>query len=129
MNEPIKIKWLAVFRDVAIIWALTLIGGFIAGVAARSAGGAGPPMGALAIANILLGTVGFIISGCLAKTWRFQHLWVVALFVWLTSAVNAFFGAFGFTQWLLSVLLIIPMMLAGGGISFLFVRTPTSDQG
>jgi nitrate reductase NapE component len=86
-------------------------------------------MGALAVANILLGTVGFVISGCLAKTRRFQHLWVVVLFVWLTSLVNAFFGAFGFTQWLLSILLIIPMMLAGGGISFLFVRGQTSKLG
>ena len=108
----------AVARDVAILWVLTLVGGFVAGVA-----GAGPGtprfVAALFVSNTLLGIIGFIISGCLVGGRRWKHLFVVALILWLTGLVNMLFGV-TFIQWVFGIVAILIFMGIGGGISYLF---------
>lgn len=112
-------NWKAILRDVSIIWGLTAIGGLIIGLATA---GRGFPVLAIAISNILLGTIGFVISGCITKLDRFRHLFNVAIGVWLTSLVNVFFLNFTLGQWFMSLIHILMMMGIGGGISFLFVK-------
>ena len=53
-----------ILRDIVIIVALTFIGGFVIGLAVAPTSSRG--MLAIAASNLLLGTVGFVISGCLA---------------------------------------------------------------
>ena len=69
----------------------------------------------------LFSIVGFCISGYLAKGNRWKHLSFVALFAWLTSIVNIFFG-FPVVFWLATVFFIFPLMGVGGGLSYLFKR-------
>ena len=110
----------AIFRDVAIVVALTAIGGFVIGLSGglRSSNG----MTAIAVSNILLGTVGFIISGCLANGNRWRHLGFVALGVWLFGIVNIVFFGISIAQWIYSAFAIAMMTGVGGGLSYIFRR-------
>jgi hypothetical protein len=107
-----------VLRDVVIIWVLTIMGGIVAGASSRGE----PQGGALAISNILFGTVGFAISGCLATGNRWKHLSYVAAFSWLTSLVNILIGPVTIDQWLAGLLLWPILMGLGGGLSYVFKR-------
>lgn len=71
-DAVVKIKWLAVVRDVAIVWGLTFLAGAIYG----NAGASSPE--AAAILSLLAEVFGFTTSGCLVKASRFSHLEVVA---------------------------------------------------
>jgi hypothetical protein len=106
-----------ILRDVAIIWVLTGLGGFVAGFAA------GPSLRpvAAAVSNLLFGTVGFVISGCLATGNRWKHLAYVALLTWFTSLINVLFGL-PLEQWFLGVFVFPFLMAIGGGLSFLITR-------
>ena len=77
--------------------------------------------------NIFWGTVGFAISGCLAKVQRFKHLLMVAVGLWLVSFVNVAMGLTPVQFWAVGFLLILLMMGLGGGLSYLFVRTPQTE--
>ena len=117
--------WKAVIRDIIIIWILTGIGGFIIGIATA---GSELPMAAIALSNLLLGIIGFCISGCLIADNRWKHLIIVAVFVWLTSIVNIFIGATTYSNWRLSILFILIMMAIGCGLSFLFVKPRQNEK-
>ena len=108
----------ALARDVAILWALTLMGGFVAGVA-----GAGPGtprfVMTMLVSNTIFSIVGFIISGCLVGGRRWKHLFAVAIVVWLTGLINLLFGV-TFIQWLFGIVALLIFMAIGGGISYLF---------
>ncbi len=114
-------RWLILIRDVAIVWGLTLVGGLIVGVSEVEGS---RKVLAIATSNILLGTIAFSIVGCLTPTQRFRHLFVVALGTWLTSVVNVLGGAASVVGWLFSVVAMLITAAVGGGLSFLFVRTP-----
>lgn len=107
-------------RDVVIIVALTSIGSFVIGLVARL----GLPLGmvALAASNLLLGTVGFVISGCLAVGNRWRHLAYVAVGVWLAAFTNVLFFGFAIVEWLFGVIAVALMMGLGGAISYVFNR-------
>lgn len=119
------IKWRAVIRDVLIIFALTFLGGFVAGFATALAGSAIEfNIMAIAVSNVIFMVVGFTISGALAKENRFKHLLHVAIGVWLSSLINvAFFGT-TLANWVFSIAFVIIAMGIGGALSFLFVRSP-----
>ena len=112
------LQWRSALRDVLVIFALSAIGGLIAGIAA---GDIGTPRFVLAagVSNLLLCTVGFTISGCLVAHNRWRHLFHVAAGVWLVNACNMFFGV-SFLQWLLSSIFIGILMALGGGLAKLF---------
>ena len=116
-EQPVRIG--PIIRDVVIIVALTAIGGFVIGLA----GSLNSQRGMLAIiaSNLLLGTIGFIISGCLASGNRWRHLVYVAVGVWLAGLMNLFFGI-NIIQWLFSVIFIALMMGLGGALSYIFRR-------
>lgn len=118
-KEP-GIKELA--RDVAILWVLTLIGGFFVGFFGRlGAWSAGGTQMAIALSNFVLGTIGFTISGCLVGGQRWKHLRNVMLCVWVTGLINLLVGV-TLIQWALSLIVLTIIMLTGGGISHLLRR-------
>ncbi len=110
-------------RDVAIVWFLTAVGGFLVGLAVGKADGssAGFALG-VAASNLLLGTVGFVIVGCLAKGNRWRHLSYVAVGVWLVSVTNIMLGLASFAQWLFGAFFVALIAGVGGGLSFAFKR-------
>jgi hypothetical protein len=112
-----------IVRDVVIVWVLTAIGGCVAGVATGGPGrDAQQYVAALAISNILLGTVAFTIAGCLAPPGRWRHLGFVALGTWIGSLINVVFLDFTIWQWLGGAILLVVMMAIGGGISYVLKR-------
>ncbi len=118
--------WKGVARDVAIVFVLTFLGGLVVGFTS-SLTGAEINILAVALSNIVFGTVGFAISGCIVKLNRFKHLYQVALGVWLLSLINVALGVVNVQQWLVSILSVLLMMGLGGGLSYLFVRTPAAE--
>jgi hypothetical protein len=112
-----------IIRDVVIVWVLTAMGGFVAGVATG-----GPQQDAqrfllaVTLSNLLLGTVGFTIAGCLAPPGRWRHLAFVALGAWLTSLVNVLFFGVTIPQWISAAIFTAIIMGIGGGISYVFKR-------
>jgi hypothetical protein len=112
-----------IIRDVVIVWVLTAMGGFVAGIAT-----AGPQrdaqrfMLAVAVSNLLLGTVAFTIVGCLAPPPRWRHLAIVAAGAWLTSFINVVFFGVGIAQWIAAAIFIAIIMGIGGALSYVFKR-------
>lgn len=121
-SRPPSVRLGPVLRDVAIIFVLTAMGGVIARFVPRE-DPAETPIMAIAVSNFLLGTVGFIISGCLATGNRWRHLAYVALGAWLASIINVLFFGFPIQQWMLSAFFMALIMGVGGGLSFIFKRS------
>jgi hypothetical protein len=113
-----QVRVALILRDIVIIVALTFIGGFVIGLAADPTSTRG--MLAIAASNLLLGTVGFVISGCLAVGSRRRHLAFVGLGVWIAGLMNVLLFGFGFIQWFLGFFAVALMMGVGGAISYLF---------
>jgi hypothetical protein len=112
-----------VIRDVIIVAVLTAIGGSIVGLASGRADMSSPRFVlGLAASNILLGSVGFVIVGYLAKGNRWRHLAHVAVGVWLVGLLNVMVGMISFGQWFFSVFFVALIMGVGGGLSFAFKR-------
>jgi hypothetical protein len=122
-----NIRWFALIRDVSIVFGLVLASSFAAVLIIQAMGGEVTPL-IIGLSNIFWGTVGFTISGCLARVQRFKHLFMVAIGLWLLSFVNVAMGLTPLPAWVGGFLLILLMMGMGGGLSYLFVRTPKIDQ-
>jgi hypothetical protein len=118
-------NWKGVLRDSLIVLGLTLAGGFVIGLSAPS----DPLSRALAIAasNIIFMTIGFTISGAIVKVGRFKHLFKVAIVSWLICIFNVLLG-FSFFQWLFGLVYALIAMCIGGGLSFLFAKSPKSSE-
>ncbi len=123
-------RWKPILRDVLIVLGLTFLGGFVVGFTAGVTGRP-TPLAAIALANLVFGTLGFAIVGCLNATpasERFQHLSQVAVGVWLCSLVNVAFGV-TILQWFTAGGLILFLMGLGGGISLLIARPQPPSAG
>ena len=122
--DPPRLRAGPVVRDVAVFWGLTLAAGFVIGfVGALVHPGTRPDVTTLALGNLILGTVTFVISGCLVPpSIRWTHLALVALFAWLTSFVNVLFFGASVLQWVFAAIFITFIMGLGGAISCLFNR-------
>jgi hypothetical protein len=116
-------NFIAVARDVSIVFGLVLASSFAAAQIVQGMGEEVTPI-VIGLSNIFWGTVGFTISGCLARVQRFKHLFVVAIGLWLVSFVNVAAWLTPLPVWAVGFLLILVMMGLGGGLSYLFVRTP-----
>ena len=114
--------YLTVLRDVVIIQALTAVGGLIVAVAGTKSEDKDLIL-AIAFSNLILGTIGFVISGCLTSGKRWKHLAIVAAGVWLTSIVNVLLGFATVPQWIVSIVFSALIMGLGGGISYIFRRS------
>lgn len=118
-------RWGAIIRDVIIIWILTALAGFVVGI--TGAEGDQFVLG-IALANLIFGTVGFCISGCLAKCNRWKHLNMVAVGVWLVSLMNIVIMRITISSWFFGIIFIYIMMGIGGGLSCIFVRIPKAIE-
>ena len=118
----------AIIRDVVIIWLLTMIGGGVAGLATDGSLNSERFMVAVGFANLLLGTVGFTISGCLAPPRRWRHLGFVAFGVWLSSLLNVVFFGVSASVWAAGAIGAAAMMGIGGAISYLFKKDSEVTQ-
>ena len=128
-----KINWLRVVRDVAILLVLIAIGGFVGAFGILDLS----PWASRVCAGTTFGTLGFCLSGCLTPKNRWKHLLVVALVLWLTNWVAlslfmAWFNPVRFSQFgrpdimVGGIFAVAVMMLAGAGLSELFV--PAREQ-
>jgi hypothetical protein len=114
-KQQVRISIGGVFRDTAIVLTLTLIGGLIIGVS-----GGLHSSSAIAVSNLLLGTIGFIISGSLARGHRWRHLVLVGLGVWLFGLANVALLGISIAQWFASAFAVAIMTGVGGSLSYLF---------
>jgi hypothetical protein len=112
-----------IIRDVVIVWVLTAMGGAVVGFATggptRNAQGF---MLGVKAANVLFGTVGFAIAGCLAPPPRWHHLGVVAVAVWFAGLINVALFGFSVSDWIASAIVMALIMGLGGAISFAITR-------
>ena len=121
------LNFIAIARDVSIVFGLVLASSFAAAQIIQAMGEE-VTAGVIGLSNFFWGTVGFTISGCLARVQRFKHLLMVAVGLWLVSFVNVAMGLTPLLMQVAGLLLILLMMGLGGGLSYLFVRTPKIDQ-
>lgn len=121
-----KISPGAVARDVVIVWVLTGIGGVIVGLSDASSSSERYTL-AIAASNLLLGTIGFTVAGCLTPANRWSHLSWVALFTWLSGIFNVLFLGVSIGNWVASLTFIALMAGVGGAISLLFKKTPVNS--
>jgi hypothetical protein len=119
-------RWGNILRDAVIIYALTFLGGFVIGIGARLSGQR-LPLAAIVVSNLVFGTVGFTVSGCLVRKNRFKHLRAVAVVTWLTGLINVWALGTSLVQWVASALFVATIMALGGGLSFLLVGGSPSD--
>ncbi len=119
-------NFIAIARDVSIVFGLVLASSFAAAQIVQGMGEEVTPI-VIGLSNIFWGTVGFTISGCLARVQRFKHLFIVAIGLWLVSFVNVAAGLTPLPVWAVGFLLILVMMGLGGGLSYLFVPTPQAE--
>jgi len=120
-------NFIAIARDVSIVFGLVVASSFIAVKIIEGTGEEATPL-VIGLSNLFWGTVGFTISGCLARVQRFKHLFMVALGLWLLSFVNVAMGMTPLPIWVVGFLLILVMMGLGGGLSYLFVKTPQTTE-
>jgi len=120
-------NFIIIARDVSIVFGLVVASSFAAVQIIQAMGEEATPL-VIGLSNIFWGTVGFTISGCLARVQRFKHLFMVALGLWLLAFVNVAMGLTPLPVWAVGFLLILAMMGMGGGLSYLFVRAPQATE-
>lgn len=120
-------NFIAIARDVTILFVLVFFSNVLA-VQFVKAMGVEASRDLIALSSLFWGIVGFTISGCLVKVSRWTHLTVVALVFWLVSAVNVVLGLIPITSWLTGSILVLIMMGMGGGLSYLFVKSPQEAE-
>jgi hypothetical protein len=107
-----------IIRDVALVWLLTAMGGFVAGIASSKASRAAQEsIMAQAVSNFLFGTVAFTIAGCLAPRPRWRHLAFVAVGAWFASLINVVFFGVSIPEWIAGAVVMALIMGLGGAIS------------
>ena len=117
-----QVRVVPIIRDIVIVWLLTGIGGFILGFARGPERDQQQLMLATAASNFLLGTVAFVIVGCLAPPDRWRHLGFVAIGAWFTSLINVLFFGVTVPQWLFAAIVMAIIMGFGGAISYVFKK-------
>jgi len=110
-----RVRLRPILRDVAIIVALTFLGGCIMRAVRSSSR-------EMLVANLVLTTVGFVISGCLAVGSRWRHLAYVGLGVWLAGLMNVLFFGVSIVYWPFSIIFVALTMRLGGAMSYVFKR-------
>lgn len=111
-----------VMRDTIVILCLIFISTFVFVAILGAAGAQKLPVNAIAASNILLGAIGFTISGLSTKANRFTHMLKVALLVWLIGSMNVIFLQTTVSQWFSSIPFILIMMGAGIGVSYMISK-------
>jgi len=108
-----------ILRDALIVVVLRGLGGFLVAAATACSD---DPKSIQVVAQVLLMAVGFCIAGVLVKESRFKHLALVAVAVWLVSALNILMADLTVVLWIKGILPTGVAMLLGGGASMLLAR-------
>ncbi len=121
MDTGDRIRPGPIVRDVIIIFVLTFFGGCMVGASsALKDRDSTQSMLLVGIANFVLGTIGFTLSGVMAPRGnRWLHLLWVALGAWLTGLVNVVTGL-PLIQWAAGIVVVLAMMALGGVASMGF---------
>jgi hypothetical protein len=115
-----KIDWRTVLRDALGVLLLGSLGGWAGGVLSGDPNGDVPTVSA-----VVLMTVGFCVSGCLAKQARFKHLALVAVGVWLIGTIlRVISPGESFVLSLAALVQVFVAMLLGGLVSLAIVKPP-----
>ena len=120
-------NFIAIARDVTVLFILVFASGYLADQII-TAMGASVTQEVIGLSSLFWGVVGFTISGCLARVNRWAHLSMVALIFWFACAANVVAGITPITAWAAGSVLILIMMGLGGGLSYLFVKTPQAES-
>ena len=107
-------NWKILIRDIAIIYGLTFLGGFVIGVAVDPES-EGWVTGVL-VSNIVFSILGFSIVVWLTQHDRFIHLVQVVVGLWILSFSNRWFGV-SVSMWVLSIIPSFCFMLFALGIT------------
>ncbi len=83
---------------------------------------------ALALSNLVFGSVGFLIVGLLNRMGRWRHLLQVAFLSWIGSLINLAFGM-NLAHWALGLIFILIIMGIGGGVAALALPAKPSGPG
>ncbi len=75
----------------------------------------------IGILSALMAIVVFFVMGCLAKEKRFLHMFYVAFLGGISEIFGVLFFGFSYKTWLLHALIIMSCMLAGYGLSSVFI--------
>lgn len=124
------IRWKVILRNVIIVQSFFALGGAIVGFADAAAGYTGAHIEILAFSNILFGSLGFFICGCLTPKERWRYLSYTSVTVWISNFVLLPLQDVHINGTLLHIILgvilqlpmIFILMLGGGGISTLVVQ-------
>jgi hypothetical protein len=113
-------SWKEPLRDAAIIFALTIVGGFVLGFSAIKV----IPENAIIYSamTMFMGILAFTIIGCTTKHRRVEYLPAVAFVLWLLNLINVPLGFLTFGGWIYTIIGIAIWALIGGALSFIFVR-------
>ena len=119
--KRMHLNWRLIGIHAVIIFALTVVGGFLVGFVGGFFG-SGMPIYALAISNLISASAGFAYSAYKVSEKRWAHLGAVALVLWLMSLINPLLGLATFGEWVLSLIAIIFFMVIGGGVGALIAK-------
>jgi len=111
--DSVDKPWLRVLRDAAIIFGMTFVGGFAAGLVTGALYRSSPPLLVIGLVNLGAGIAGFAIVTCLTPRNRLRHLARVGFVVWIMSLLNLLLGPTNMVAWLFSSLVIAVMLLVG----------------
>jgi len=106
-----QVKWRIIIIGIALIWVVSLAGGFVLGIAHV-------PTGAVLI-NLFSILAGLTLVGCLVPQKRWVHLMLTGAGLWITSALNIALGVTTLPNWLFSILFIAIAVGIAGLISML----------
>jgi uncharacterized protein YacL len=111
----------AVIRDVGVLLLLTALGGVIIATA-KPGTNFEENIAAMALSNMIFGTIGFTISGSRITGNRWRHLFIVAVVLWLVSLLNVLLLGVDIITWFYAIPSILVMMGIGGALSYRFNR-------
>lgn len=111
----------AIVRDVGIVFALMLTGGFLIGLSGIISN---PSLYKVLtqVSNLFSLVIGFTIVGGLVGANRWKHLFTVAALIWALNVVNFWLITFTIKEWFLQLPLILFLMGIGGALSYCFRR-------
>ena len=110
-NQTVAIQWKAVISQVAVLFVVSFILGFLVSWVIKS-------LMAIAVINFTVLITGFTLIHYFTKENKLWHFIHVAVAIWLMSIINVVFG-YPFISWLLGFFGIPVLMIIGISISSL----------
>lgn len=122
-----QINWKIVFLEAGLLFIATQIPIYLmdmlTGHTIPSAGTEGIGLKVkLYYASIAIEYIGFVILGCLHRSYRFRHLFAVALILWGLSCIRYVYVPFSVSSMVTGFIYVMVAMFVGGSMSLVFLR-------